>query len=199
MKQTSKNKKESNNKPNNKISGFALGVAVVILGEAAGLAVCDRAIEGGFSSILEGKTMEANDFEDALDEYRTVQGAYNYYCSGGTSTYYIGDFDYSMMEREYYNAETAGEKTYLKKCLDKKLIEYCNENPDAKNIDIQEIYEDALWDIILTDPTIEYENSKSLEEYLEEYYGNPVGITYADYKNLELSEEEQKTVQFIKK
>lgn len=188
-----------NNKSKSILNGFAIGVAVVILGEVAGLAICDRAIEGGFSSILEGKAMETTDFEDALDEYNTVQGAYNYYLSGGTSTYYIGDFDYSVMEREYNNAVRAGKKTYLKSCLDKKLIEYCNENPDAKSIDIQKIYEDVLWKIVLTDPTIVYEDSKSLEEYLEEYYGSFTGVVYADYKNLELTEEEQKTVQFIKK
>lgn len=199
MEKKTKNKKQGRNKLGGIPTGMALGIAVVLAAEVTVLALGDKAIIGGYSSILEGKAMGTDSFEDALDEYSIVQGAYNYYLSGGTSTYYTGEFDFHMMESEYYNAKSAGEKTYLKNCLDKKLIEYCNENPDAQNINIQDIYEDALWEIILNEPTTEYDENKTLDDYLEECYGEELGSTCAEYTNLELTEEEEKTVQFIKK
>lgn len=191
------NKKNSSNS-NKLLTGFYIGMAVVLAAEVGGFLICSQTTSDIYTKLSAGKGMELEDFEDALDEYETVQRVYNYYLSGNVSTYYIGDFDYPMLERAYYNAKSAGTKTYLKNCLDEKIIEYSIENPEAENIEIQDLYEDALWETFSKKPLLEHSSEKTIDDYLKECYGDGI-INYADYRNLELNEEEEETVQFIKR
>lgn len=191
----SKVKKDSNN---GVFAGMLLGTAITIGAESAALGLTSSVISDMYTSAISGKAMEEDNFDNLQAEYKTLQNAYNYYSNGGNSEYYIKDFDYSLIRNQYYKVESAGIKTYLKACLDKKIIDYIKANPDTESLDINQLYEEVLWEIVSTSIE-EGAEEKTLEDYLNDYYSTTTGSYYMNYHNLELDNQEEQAVEFVKK
>lgn len=195
--------KNKNTSVNTLINGMIIGTALTLVAEGCGLYVGKPVI----SSIIEGKKIEMDEVEELQKEYQIVEDAYNYYSKGGTVEYFCGDFQYPIMENQYEEIESAGKKEYLKKCLDQKVIEYTTENPEVTSLDMEQLYEEALWEIVEQDSSYPHAESgfaeekteEKLLEMMESRYGFLEGKNYTDYHNLELNEEETKAVEFVKR